>query len=617
MDEDARQKVQEAQADLNYCQYFPSSEQYLPIRLAKDGLHTLIRGDNQIEGDAERRATQLWGFIQQCAQNGTLQDLKDGRLELSIPDVQTPIQTSFLSAPLALPYSRHPNLNEIKDRIGQALGAPLSNIQHTDTLVSDVPAPHLLGSAPNSTKDFIDATASNDPEKVTDRFPEAGKGLNAGSYSPISDSGLILNTSYDTIAPSVKGMIYPRRKTDRATSQHHHGSAAEVKSQGRVSQNTVSEDSSAEDDSVDADSSTYPSNPGWTLDPEGSGSRNIGVVNIECARTLADLNPKDLNAQIRYFHYTKSNSEIDQNTLVKCLVCAQHGHMAPKCEQLTCKHCATFNQHHTSTCPLIAKCTKCREVGHDRSSCPYKLKVISQEEIVCDLCQRNGHIEEDCELVWRTSGRPWDSTLAGVGVHLSCYECGKPGHLGNDCPSRKPGKSMGTSTWSSGKGQISIKSKNEISIKGSARQHPIDLDVDEEEDSTRNFIRPKVPAPVNKGTIQIKTGSNLSDSNPRPYSGWTPVNASYNQESAPGYQRYSDNSRGGPRAAGYQYNGYRTSDRRSMSPGYHDGSGYTRSDRYQPPPEQPQYRDRRPPPGADMYRPMPSSAQHAWSKHRL
>lgn len=334
------------------------------------------------------------------------------------------------------------------------------------------------------------------------------------------------------------------------------------------------------------------------------------------ARILADLNPQELNAQMRYFYITKTSQDVDRNTPVRCLVCAQYGHMSEACESLTCTACGAYNQHVTQKCPKLARCSKCRERGHDRLSCPYKLKNIAQAEIICDLCQRTGHTEEECELVWRTSGRLWDSNISHDNLRLSCYECGRSGHLGNGCPSRRPGKPPGTSSWGISKEQVLDKSGNGISIKGRAHHEPID--VDESDDELAKFHRPKVPQAGPKGKIQINTAHINPMLSQPPAPQWNPVKEPYRDTGATG-KRYPHEGYGAGNRRRSEYdaplgNNYRASYQRSLSPEARGRHRDNRTDSYRP--AEPR-EERRPVRGAPLYRPMPSAARDQWNRHRL
>lgn len=323
------------------------------------------------------------------------------------------------------------------------------------------------------------------------------------------------------------------------------------------------------------------------------------------ALTLAHLNDEDLRAQMRYFHTVQDPKMIDFMAVsVKCLVCFGEGHMASSCPRLTCADCGKFNDHFPPFCPISQRCPRCHERGHDQADCRSKLRVPASQG-TCDLCSTTGHIADDCELLWRTSGPPAvvsvnDSRLK----RLSCYECGQPHHLGNDCPSRRPGKPLGTSTWSlylkpHTPDHISIRSSGEMSIKGRAQQsRPISIESDSE-DERNNFVRPKMPA---SKTSQIRIQA------PRPPPTWSAVNEPRRDPS-----RYTHKQ---------GYADVRPYGERAVSPRRRVFDPNTRADTYQPPlPREPipsggngssHYNG-----GVERYRPMPSAGPNAWRQHRI
>lgn len=604
-------EVRDLRTDLNYCRHFPNHEEYLPLHRAKKGL---LNPDNLSggNGDLNRRAAQIWKLAQQCERDGTLEDLRKGKLDQCIRNVPAATQSFPASNSRAeenLDISR-PNLEDIAGDIVTAVQEPEAKIEFSDAAQPEAPmaASH---SAEVEQNGEVPISRSNIAELLPG--PEATSCISYNDSE--SDEGLVLNTYEDDHGRSVEDdyLIEAKEAIEEFETNQADDDNGTVSDESDSTSDTGS-DSDNGDDMMNISDSERQVAEEVLRAPELKA-----MAGTKAARTLAELSDEDLNAQLRYFHVTRTINEVDQSTPVRCLVCASEGHMADICEQLTCNVCGVFNHHITQKCPSTAKCSKCREMGHDKENCPYKLKHMAQNEIVCDLCQRNGHIEENCELQWRTSGRPWQSSATGRNVRLSCYECGQAGHLGNDCPTRRPGKSLGTSTWGSGNRQISIKSKGELSIKGTAKQ-PIDID-DGEEDGTRSFVRPKVPEPVRRGKILIKTGPKATYNDMGPNSGWNPINAPYNNGRAnePSYRQYQNDDRGKWQPNDEpQYDSYRQSKRRSRSPQYRDRGGYNPSDRYQPPAPRVTYQERRPPPPtADVYRPMPSSAQNAWRRHRV
>ena len=163
-------------------------------------------------------------------------------------------------------------------------------------------------------------------------------------------------------------------------------------------------------------------------------------------KILADLTPEQLELQVRYFYVSRDPKTIPETDPVHCTICTKPGHMDKHCPSRVCVNCKTWDSHFVDLCPERARCSRCRG-AHKLADCTLKLKPINLV-LICDLCNEEGHDEDDCELRWRTSGRIWEKPLPPLSVARHCYECGISGHLGNDCPSRRPGKPMGSSMWS-------------------------------------------------------------------------------------------------------------------------------------------------------------------------
>lgn len=627
--ETMKERVHETEIHLNYCKYFPITEDYLPLALAKKGLNEL--NSSKVDGirARERRAAQILKLVEQCTQDGILQDLKDGRLAAWLKDVP-PLNQSFFASALQAKQPQETRIPEIKPPYGG---------RQKDAINGDAAATSAdMGPIPK------DEGLPNDRQDNSE-----------------SDNGVILNLdlgNQDLSAMSEDENVRPPTKSEimdegelldadevdivqEQTATKPADDDINASDSGMVSNSdTESSDSSMGDEgqSEDGDAMMQYSNSEQIIADEGGRKiEPVAVTPSHTASVLADLSPRDLNAQLRYFHATKAREEVDGKTPVRCLVCANEGHMAVSCESLTCSTCGAFNRHTTQACSNRLKCGKCREQGHDEGQCPYKLRKMPSYEIVCDLCQRNGHIEDDCELIWRTSGRPWESNLAHANVRLSCYECGHAGHLGNGCPSRKPKKSMGTSTWDGIMGPVSIMSTREIKIKGKATRQDL-INLDDSDDERAKFHRPKITVsePVRRGQIRIVTGRNESSRNDKlayadhQYGSFTPINDTYRNDAVrQPYQKYRDQGRGNWRpvdgpdcATGHddiRYNIYRSNERRSRSPPYRDHEGYAGESSWPHPRPAPraEHQDRRPRADANVYRPMPSAAQNAWTRRHM
>lgn len=586
--EGMKETIRKNAVDLRYCRFYPLNYPYQSLALARSGFTDSTTTSH--EGEASMSAPQFWKVVEHCPQEGMLQDLRDGRLDAWVRDKPPP------------GYEDTSTVKKLDETI---VSLPLGEAR--------------LAEPSTGTAEAQDDNRAESGDPGMREWPLKHISLSDGGLEDSeSDGGVILN-------------LQPRRyinKSGPLSSQEKSEVLKVVDEVWDENGNDADSEGKSEDSESDMENDSRSENGDAMMDYSNSEQATAEQVSHQQekdradtdhnVRLLRDLSPQDLNAQLRYFHVTKMPADVSQDTPVRCLVCAEEGHMAAVCASLTCATCGAYSQHTTRLCPQTIKCSKCREL-HGQSSCPYKLKNIASSEILCDLCQRTGHAEGDCELLWRTSGRPWESKVGGNRVRLTCYECGRSGHSGNDCPTRKPGKTLGTSTWGSGNAQASIRSKGQISIKGRAtQQEPIVLD--DSEDELANFHRPKMPLPARKGQIKISAAS----SQHAPSQGsQAAYNESYGHNTVrsgdSGYRDDRDNDRGRERrrAEDNYKPSYGTNERRSISPPYHDYGRDYRSDWYPLPPPQAAYQHQRPPANANVYRPMPSSAQNAWSRHRV
>lgn len=362
---------------------------------------------------------------------------------------------------------------------------------------------------------------------------------------------------------------------------------------------------------LDAMMSYSNSNPGSTT-PKHLNRGTTVVAAKRRTLTLRDLDSEDFSLQLRYFYVACDPSTIDYNDPVRCLICAKDGHTSDFCSALTCSSCGVHGDHFTAACPKSWKCEKCRERGHAKKECPYKLGRLAGKELECDLCKQAGHVEVNCELVWRTSGF-WESELPNFSIRLACYECGKAGHLGNDCPTRNPKKPIGSSTWTfkpaKENKKVADQSRTGIAIKGRAEQMKR-IEIDDSEDEHANFHQTRIPQPVRSGQVRV-----ASDKVGR-YQGslWTPGDGIDEREIASGVdyrgnvQRQPPNPPAPVRIGSFNPKDSRFRGSDTYTPNNASAAGASRTR------TRPKKKSKRPAQEASTYRPMSRSA--AWKKRR-
>ncbi|KAK6602857.1 zinc knuckle domain-containing protein [Botrytis cinerea] len=250
---------------------------------------------------------------------------------------------------------------------------------------------------------------------------------------------------------------------------------------------------------------------------------------FEAAREMG-LRPgipaEDHAAILKYFPST------DGVVLRKCLICGSSGHDRSVCSDNACSSCGSKGDHLTPACPRNTICGKCREVGHQTSHCPEKLRAV-KDDIKCNTCQSTSHLEDQCHVIWR-SFLPGPNEIKKVRNILAfCYFCGRPGHFGPECGLYRGKPASGGISWSTsnmerfldgpssyddslspGGNDYSIpnRGKKGFTIKGKAND-PINLD---ESDDDEGFIQPKVNMAPRNGHIQFSQAGAMQSFNQAP-----------------------------------------------------------------------------------------------------
>ncbi|KAM0714987.1 hypothetical protein Q7P37_009452 [Cladosporium fusiforme] len=145
---------------------------------------------------------------------------------------------------------------------------------------------------------------------------------------------------------------------------------------------------------------------------------------------IADLSEEEVNEQTLYFGPSNAAS------LVRCLSCGDRGHMHYCCPAQTCKHCSS-KSHFARACPSHQKCKRCRQRGHRDHECSRSSKQAGKMGDECDVCGELGHAEEECSGIWMTFNPAQSDRHRRVAdgvIVVSCYNCGRSTHWGDDCP---------------------------------------------------------------------------------------------------------------------------------------------------------------------------------------
>ncbi|TPX44658.1 hypothetical protein SeMB42_g00619 [Synchytrium endobioticum] len=125
----------------------------------------------------------------------------------------------------------------------------------------------------------------------------------------------------------------------------------------------------------------------------------------------------------RYFNMETRKAE------VICRVCRNAGHVMRDCPEQV-KECVLCQEDHNPVfCPLNTICHQCYQLGHARQDCRN-----TRPERVCLYCDMRNHATVECPMVWRQYHLSDDETIRNPAFDRHCYNCGRKGHLGDDCP---------------------------------------------------------------------------------------------------------------------------------------------------------------------------------------
>ncbi|WRT66326.1 uncharacterized protein IL334_003281 [Kwoniella shivajii] len=147
------------------------------------------------------------------------------------------------------------------------------------------------------------------------------------------------------------------------------------------------------------------------------------------------------------FLATADQSKICQN-------CKRPGHRSKDCKHVICTTCGAEDAHERRDCPVGLVCFGCGGRGHRKQDCPDPTTRMSKRT-GCDRCGSRDHMENTCHTIWRVysyfstevrseiqrdklNAEGWEKeAIGGRSSDEWCYNCGKEGHLGDDCQKRR------------------------------------------------------------------------------------------------------------------------------------------------------------------------------------
>lgn len=198
----------------------------------------------------------------------------------------------------------------------------------------------------------------------------------------------------------------------------------------------------------------------FELDPAPTNQQNTNeAVDGRNNVHLSELSKDELREQALYANLTNPSD------LIMCLSCGARGHKQATCPGNTCSHCRS-KSHFSRACPSHQKCSRCRQRGHRSAQCSHPTKMAGGIGDECDVCGEGGHAEEECAGIWQTFKPTRDNikVIPAEQMAVSCYNCGRATHWGDDCPAL-PGfvaDFITFDTWSAKNGNRYIAGRGDV-----------------------------------------------------------------------------------------------------------------------------------------------------------
>ncbi|KAG1779713.1 hypothetical protein EV702DRAFT_1086173 [Suillus placidus] len=160
---------------------------------------------------------------------------------------------------------------------------------------------------------------------------------------------------------------------------------------------------------------------------------------------------------VRYFDTEAEEAAHAKPSRFVCKNCGAEGeHKTYECPIQVCLTCGARDEHSTRSCPISKTCYTCGMKGHINKTCPNRFsrsRPVAERVDCCGRCASEAHKMNECPTLWRIYQYVADEdrlkimqtreekNKLGLGKggegyiasELYCYNCGNPGHLGDDC----------------------------------------------------------------------------------------------------------------------------------------------------------------------------------------
>lgn len=336
----------------------------------------------------------------------------------------------FNRASLSSNASKASEDGEIEESFSKSVGSQSGQSESQSTAKSFVPSDPPLFTT----------------DTVTLKLPALSQKKEGSWVERVSDwTGVLCTTNFDSLAdikPTTvvsafgqyvdvySGLKPPKKRTAKQTvrSMEESGKIATILANAQPPEPAPAQEDGEVEDGEIADSPEYePREP----QPGEMSQQTNGHPEGAASATNGEVAPvrEPTAEQRRYFPSAENAADM-------CLLCGRRGHFSDSCANSKCKFCGEAG-HWAFTCKAIqARCGKCRQLGHESSSCVEKLALTKDEGLACAFCGMEHHLEGECTEPWRSFHAEGETVMPVIAINASCAVCGSRNHFASDCSQR-------------------------------------------------------------------------------------------------------------------------------------------------------------------------------------